>query len=203
MVANSLVNGLSWDDIELKLDNWTKDRRLTPKDESSKDPIESARRAREEKAKKFKLDFDADKEFEDESKEVGSDELGHEEDNKPALTFADKHPRLARVGNFFKGIRDRFIKKEKDETENTESKGPSSKEEKEEDKKERTEKSAYTFKDEIRYIAEYGEEVGRRKFLEDKFDRHSDGPKVKSGFSKVDATARQVRDYEDKGDEGR
>ena len=38
----------------------------------------------------------------------------------------------------------------------------------------------------------------RRKYLADKFDRHSAGPKVKPGFSKVDGTAKTVRKYEDK-----
>ena len=68
------------------------------------------------------------------------------ENIKPALTFADKHPRLAKIGNFFKGIRDRIIRREKNETENIETKEPVKKEETDEK----------SFKEYIRQIAEKG-----------------------------------------------
>ena len=162
MVANSLVSGLSWDSIDLKLDNWAKDRKLTPKDEKSKDPIEAARRAREAKVKGFKLDPDIDKEFEDEPKEPKSDKPEHEEGGKLDRTFADKHPRLARIGNFFKGIRDKIMRNEKDEVHNTETKKPVRKEEPEVTEKAKNEGREVVdlgFKEYIKVVAEKGYEV--------------------------------------------
>ena len=188
MVANSLVNGLSWDSIDLKLENW-KNRKFTQKDEKSVDPIEAARRAREQKVKEFKLNPDLDKEF----GELDSD---LENNNKPDLTFADKHPRLAKIGNFFKGIKDKITRKAKSETENTETKEPAKKEEK---TKEEPKKLKDDFKDYIKYVAEYGEQEARKKQLQEKFGRTDKKQPVmtekgRQSLKEIDETVKRIQE---------
>lgn len=140
MVANKLVNGFSWDSIDLALDNWD-NRKFTSKDEKLKHAVEQARK---EKVENFEINIDPDK-----------------DDNKPDLTFADKHPRLAKVANFFKGLKDRFIKKE-----NVEKVQPSQPLNNEEVKR----STDSEFKDYIKYVAEYGEKDARKEQLKDNKD---------------------------------
>ncbi len=144
LVAKNLLDGLGWEQIDMKLDNW-QDKKFTAKDDKMAKDIEEAKKLREEKVNNFELDRD---------KMIDLNELVNVEENKynkPALTFADKHPRLAKIGKFFKNIKDRFTKKEespnKEEIEEIEE----IKEEKPEEVKE--EKS---FKEYIKEIAEKG-----------------------------------------------
>lgn len=155
--ARMLIEGKNWELIGEKLDNWqnrkftSKDGKLNEKIENKKNKTavdkenkvedktsEDLKKKREEKVNEFIKDYTPD--FENYG------------ENKPDLTFADKHPKLAKIGNFFKGIKDKFIKKEKDNVENTEIKDPVKKDEgvKEENKENKS------FKEELRRIAEIG-----------------------------------------------
>lgn len=100
--------------------------------------------------------------LEEAKEEVEEEAKEDSKSDKPALTFADKHPRLAKIGNFFKGIKDKFIKKGKEETKNTETKEPDKKEEKPVEEKKAGEKAQETkgitdkFYDRIKEVAEKG-----------------------------------------------
>lgn len=151
LVAKNLLNGLNWEQIDIKLDNW-KDKKFTSKDDKLSKDIEEAKKEREEKVNNFKLEIK--EEIDDLDKEEKT------ENNKPAITFADKHPRLAKIGKFFRNIINRFSNKEKEEIK--EEKIEETKVEKaegteiekaEETKVENVEKS---FKEYIKEIAEKG-----------------------------------------------
>jgi len=154
LVAHNLLNGLNWDLINMKLDNW-QDKKFTSKDGKLEENI---KRKREEKVNEFMENYAPN--LDDET--PGRDDETSE-NNKPALTFADKHPRLAKIGNFFKGIRDRFTKKEKEDIQSTEPKEPVKKEE--------------SFKEYIREVAEKGldgiaaeEKAARQKAAKQKLE---------------------------------
>ncbi|MBQ2916887.1 MAG: hypothetical protein IJE59_01720 [Clostridia bacterium] len=106
MVAKSLVNGLSWDSIDLKLDNW-QDRKLTNKGEKL--------------SRKEKTDNVQSKDGENidiissEENYRKNEELRKKKEQK--TEFENKHPRLAKIGNWFKNIfkKDKMLPPAKDE----------------------------------------------------------------------------------------
>ena len=167
LVANNLLNGLNWEQIDMKLDNW-KDRKFTSKDESLAKSIEAAKKARKEKVNNFELKIEDPNKAEVDLLELAKKaekEAEYPEDpkyNKPALTFADKHPRLARIGNFFKrrfeDIKDRFSKKEQ------------TIEDIEKDVEKDVEKEGKSFKDEIKVIAKVGYKDVRKEELKNDKD---------------------------------
>lgn len=111
MAAKSLVNGLSWDSIEIKLDNW-KDRKFTSKSkvaenvrtekdmEIDKDRIfkDIDRTLNADKYKEIYSDSEHEKAKEAEKVRTEKEELGMTEQSE----FAKKHPRLAKIANWFK-----------------------------------------------------------------------------------------------------
>ena len=142
MVAHNLLNGLNWNMIDMKLDNW-QDRKFTSKDGKLKDEIETSKGSKKEDREETQKMGKEDEEvfyFDDLEEDAPSK-------NPPALTFAQKHPRLAKIGDFFKGLKDRIFKNGKDDTQNTETKGAFNKEQ--EDKE-------LDFKEYIKQIAEKG-----------------------------------------------
>lgn len=135
MVCNSLVNGLSWDSIGLKLDNW-QERRFTSKE---KTPIKD----KTEKNKNENTEF----------KDIISDPeaLKRNEDLRKAKegnNFDDKHPKLAKIKNWFKS---RFGRSK---NALPEPQNPNKENDEGEVKKEN--KEAKSFKEYIKEIAEKG-----------------------------------------------
>lgn len=167
LVARNLLDGLSWEQIDIKLDNW-KDKRFKSVDNKLETEIEALKRKREEKVNDFKLDIKED--GLDYKKEDGLNYKIEEKTNKPDLTFADKHPRLAKIGNFFKGLKDRFIKK--DQPEMSEKYNPEIT-----TVEEKNEKEEKPFKEYIKEIAEKGidgvneeEKTAKRRELKAKLE---------------------------------
>lgn len=96
MVANSLVNGLSWDSIDLKLDNW---KRYTNKDKKLSNKGKTDDKSKGDEAK------GQSKGEENGNRETG--ELNNEELRKKSekrAQFEAKHPRLARIGKWFNKV---------------------------------------------------------------------------------------------------
>ena len=186
-VANSLIKGESWEQIEDKLANWDK----KPREQKVAEVVENIHRELEEQESRTTSQEEKTDEEIVEETPVNTD--------KPALTFADKHPRLAKIGNFFKGIKDKFIKKGKEETKNTETKEPAKKEEEPveeklaEEKKVQTErdqeakKTANEFFTKIKGIAEKGHKTVREDDLRARLTafREAKGMGPKPGDEKV------------------
>lgn len=94
MVANSLVNGLSWDSIDLKLDNWGK---LTNKGEKLSRREKDQDKTNEKEQPESKVEETVAINDKTENKELRT-KLGKQAE------FAEKHPRLAKIGNWFKKL---------------------------------------------------------------------------------------------------
>ncbi len=88
MIANSLINGYSWDSIDLKLDNW-QDKKFNSKDGKLKDVVNTEKNEKPEYE-----DVISSKE------ELRKNEKAREEKNK--TEFEKKHPMLSKIGNWFK-----------------------------------------------------------------------------------------------------
>lgn len=142
MVANSLINGLSWDSIDLKLDNWNK--KYTDKNHKLKSKFEKI------KTKDEGIEPDKkDKDMEDIISDSEGEKLKKNEEvkrQKKENSFENRHPRLAKIGNWFKKI----FKKEKMLPEGTEPEKVKLEETKPEEKQEKS------FKEYIKDIAEKG-----------------------------------------------
>ena len=170
MVANSLVNGLSWESIDLKLDNWDKGRKLTNKDKDEKlsnkenesnqdqaiDQNNQDQVINENNTDQAIDDNNSDQAIDQENTEQITSENNESNDvisDKKALKrnerlkkrkdFMKNHPRLAKAVNWF---RTKVLGKEEllpEQTEQQENKI----EDKSEDK---------SFKEMIKEIAEHG-----------------------------------------------
>lgn len=101
MIVNNLIQGKSWDYVEMKLDNW-KDRRFTSKEPISQkaEPIKGEAKTNEPETVKNSEVKDQDKEEKTEDGAIFED---HDvEETQLDTIFEDKHPRLAKVKEFFK-----------------------------------------------------------------------------------------------------
>lgn len=100
-VARNLLEGLSWDSIDMNLDNW-KDKRFKEKDGRLSKDIEHSKDGTRKDGE------EASNEKQEENPENLEAELGDNGINPelpaPKNTFADRHPRLAKIGRFFKNI---------------------------------------------------------------------------------------------------
>lgn len=105
LVARNLLQGLSWEQIDIKLDNW-KDRNLKGKKTSNPNIVERYG---------FKLDTSKIEEPEKEPEKglyLNEDELREDfkkaseynktQTNYPEVTFETRHPILSKMGKFFK-----------------------------------------------------------------------------------------------------
>ena len=151
MIANSLVNGLSWDSIDLKLDKWksltNKGQKLSKKDKDSE-----------------KADIHTNEDVDiisSEEKMRKNEELRAQKEKQ--AKFAEEHPRLAGIRNWFRKI----FKKDKLLPESTEEIEVATEEPEANSKGE----SDQSFKEYIRYVAEYGENEARKKQLREKMGR--------------------------------
>lgn len=122
MVVNNLINGLSWDSIEINLDKW-KDRKYTVNKENSRKmkdkkearkseqkdgrrPIESVKKMIKNIGQKIEqyseMNYFTDFEEEKEEQEM----IENKDDNLPieVSEFDKKHPRIAKIKNWFKKI---------------------------------------------------------------------------------------------------
>lgn len=98
MVAKNLLNGASWDTIDLKLDSWNK---LTNKGEKLSKKENSVNEINRTENNEME-DIFSSQEKEEEFKKLKAKE-------EKAAKFAEKHPRLAKIGNWFRKV----LKKEK------------------------------------------------------------------------------------------
>lgn len=155
MICGKLVEGYSWDSIDMKLEQWN-DRKLTSKKETAEKMRQSAKEDKKEKAER--PDPEAKKEEKAPLKREGTgkerpiatpvpeakkDEKAEQKEDKEEKSlvevseFDKKYPRLAKIKNFFKrmgqSIKNTFTDKKEDleqldkETESEEKKEPVSK----------------------------------------------------------------------------
>lgn len=152
MIANSLVNGLSWDSIDLKLDNWkkltNKGKKLSKKEKDPEKTNENNQPENENDEKDL---------FSSEEKKKQNEELRIKKEKQ--AEFAKKHPRLAKIGNWFKKMfkKEELLPEPKIVPTTTQTKV----------EKEEKLDSDKSFKDYIKYVAEYGEKDARKEQLKD------------------------------------
>ena len=119
MVAKNLLNGASWDTIDLKLDNW--DKKYTKKKDVEKTKAENENSGKEgEVSAKPSLENKLG-EFSEE--DLISDSSAEKYKKNKQLMSEDKHPRLTKIKNWFKKI----LKKEEKMLPEPEEKGKSEK----------------------------------------------------------------------------
>lgn len=163
MVANNLMKGLSWDAINIKLDNWKK--RYTNKEKTVT------------KVKPEKIEYEDRKENNPVMDGIIEEEITDETEEKQMIEvseFAKKHPRLAKLGAFIAKINplskvNREKRAQKKQEQENELK------EKEDEVKEAIEDE--NFKEYIREVAEKGlkgiAEEKRTKFKEQAYARET------------------------------
>lgn len=110
MVAKNLLNGASWDTIDLKLDNWDK-KYTKKKDEkqAEKAKIENGNSGKEEQQQLetdelFANVFPEDKPEDFDDRDIISDSNAEEYNKNKQLMFEKKHPRLAKIKRWFNRI---------------------------------------------------------------------------------------------------
>ena len=127
MICGKLMEGYSWDSIDMKLEQW-QDRKLTSKKETADKMREAARADKKERTKKASTQEKGTSR--EDSKGKTSTGRTNSEGSKEKLEggkggplvevseFDRKHPRLAKIKNFFKkmgqSIKDTFTDKEED-----------------------------------------------------------------------------------------
>ena len=131
MVGNNLMKGVSWDTIDLKLENW-KDRKFTSKEKvtdkvKSKEKVEKINDTGNvdlsDKIQATTQEILKDEEKKEENKTDKKDEKENDEEKslQEVSEFEKKHPRLAKIGRWFKDkfnkIRGKKNKEEKAEKE--------------------------------------------------------------------------------------
>lgn len=187
MVAKNLLNGASWDTINLKLDSWNK---LINKGEKLSKKEEFVNRTNRTENNEME-DIFSSKEKEEEFKKISAKK-------QKAAEFAEKHPKLAKIGNWFK----KLFKKETLLPEKTKTKPEVEKEAKTDLDKD--------FKEYIKQIAEKGmdgAETDRQqkakerlvKFREEKGYRQGNtgGTMTQEGreaLNKIDETVQEIDD---------
>ena len=117
MVANSLVNGLSWDSIDLKLDNW-QDKKFTKKGEKiSKKEKGKGENVPTKDDEQIDVASDSEKEEYRKNEEYRRSKQQEKDKEQEKNEFETKHPRLAKIGNWFKNVfkKDKMLPPPKDE----------------------------------------------------------------------------------------
>lgn len=117
MVAKNLLNGASWDTINLKLDNWDKDKRFTKKKDEK-----NAEKAKEDNGNLEKVEeqpeaeelfpniFPEEKSEDFDDTEIISDSDAETYKKNKQLMFEKKHPRLAKIQNRLSKIQNGLAK---------------------------------------------------------------------------------------------
>ena len=212
MVAKNLLNGASWDTINLKLDNWDKEKRYTNKKEES---VLEENKNKLENSEKEDLFENIFSETEKNSKgldeyDIISDSNAEAYNRNKQLMFEKKHPRLAKIQNWLKKVfgNKRKMLQEGKEIENkvVEDKVEDKVEEKVEDKT----IDDISFREYIKVVAEKGmdgAETDRQqkakerlaKFREEKGYRQGNTggtmtPKGREALNKIDETVQEIDD---------
>ena len=179
MVGNNLMNGASWDSIDLKLQNWEKVR-LTSKEKVTK----KIKGGNESKAKED-LDLDelsakivkqATKSIEEEEAAKGVKEgIDQEEKSLTEVSeFEKKHPRLARIGKWVKSkwnaIRGKDSEEEKTTKKDDSKKNIKGKDAEIEEKEEKPEENI-SKEDEFRQYLKDVAEKGMKQTAREKLDK--------------------------------
>lgn len=174
MICGKLIEGYSWDSIDMKLEQW-QDRKLTSKKETADKMRNAAKEDKKEKAERTSS----------QAREGAGRELGKgkatigrtnpedskekpEEEKAGSLVevseFDRKHPRLAKIKNFFKrmgqSIKNTFTDKEEDleKVEKSEEKSP----------EEKAKEEADDFRAYIKVVADKGMKQADKERLEAK-----------------------------------
>lgn len=182
MATKNLLRGKSWDAIDCKLENWNEPKKYTGR-------------------KKQELNI-----FDPEEVEKFFSKK-EEENNKLDLTFADKHPRLARIGKFFRNIANRITGKKEESA-----KTPKKEEPKKEEPKEKVSEEELgldkDFRAQLKELAEKGmdgmnaeEKAARQEVAKAKLEemRKANRETEANKFGKKYADKSDYRNKEDDG----
>ena len=165
MVGNNLMKGLSWDNIELKLENW--DKKKLKSSEKITDKVDSLDKNKTPKNVEKNIDLDklGDKIVEQTEKQFSREDL---KNLIEADEFTTKHPRLVQIRNFFKdrwnGIKNIFRRNNDNMKKNTDKKDVAK--EQEENIPEKTETKRDEFTKYLRDVAEKGMQATGKEKLE-------------------------------------
>ncbi len=145
MACSNLMKGLSWNSIEVKLDNW-KERTFTKKSGMSLDSVRNSIGNRDIDINELskKIEEQTDRIINEEENEIYEDEYD-EQALVETETFAERHPRLAKIANWFKNL---FTGKKEQTRQNFED------EEKNEEQENKEKKD--DFKEYLKQVAEKG-----------------------------------------------
>ena len=109
IVCENLFNGLSWDSIDKKLDEFDGKRTYTSKDGKLGEKVDRAREERAAEGETAERSEDGEPEERAEGEEPAGMAEGEEpeeemDDQEEEPSFMEKHPRLAKAINFFAGL---------------------------------------------------------------------------------------------------
>lgn len=217
MVAKNLLNGASWDTINLKLDNW--DKKFTKKKDEKqvkKTKIENKNSSKEEEIFTKSSFENKTEEFDD--KDIISDSNAEEYNKNKRLMFEKKHPRLAKIQKWFNKILGREEEKMLPEPEEKQELGKSEKikaaseldkaEKPKEQDKGQDEKDE-SFKEYIRAVARNGVKGANAERLaawreKNGYRNGNEGPEglsdsARSALEKNDKTVEEIRNRIDEG----
>lgn len=155
MVAKNLLNGASWDTIDLKLDNWDKDKRFTrKKDEKS---VENTKTENSNLEKEVSGNASLENKSEElDERDVFSDSKAEAYNKNKQLMFEKKHPILAKIQSWFKkmsGKEEKMLPEPEEKGKSEKIKAASALNKTEESKEQDEDKS---FREYIKAVAEKG-----------------------------------------------
>lgn len=215
LVANNLLNGLSWDEIDKKLDNW-KDKRFTCKDGKLSRKTEENKETEQNKETE-ELFENLFPETEENSNEydIISDSNAEAYNINKRLMFEKKHPMLAKIQNWFKkvfGNEEKMLQEGKveEKVEEEVEEKVEEKVEEEVEEKVKEEVKDISFREYIKVVAEKGMDGVEKdrqqnakerlaKFREEKGYRQGDtgGTMTQEGrnaLNKIDKTVQEIDD---------
>lgn len=109
MVAKNLLNGASWDTINLKLDNWDKNKKFTKKKDEKNNENAKIENGNSEKGENnlkqkniFANIFQKDKSEKFDERDIISDSNAETYNKNKQLMFEKEHPRLAKIQEWLK-----------------------------------------------------------------------------------------------------
>ena len=194
LVAHNLLNGLSWEEIDMKLEDW-KDKKFTSKDGKISEKVNLAKGEREDSEKIEVIEFTSDIKDPNEDNNIISSEEKLKENEKRMRRKARNEKiksGINKVKNWFRNI---FGRKQ-----------PELLEDKKEDKEpeqEDVKKPKDDFREYIKFVAEYGEDAdkklqeARKAELKEKFGRTNEGAKMtekgRESLSDIDEKVKELQ----------
>lgn len=173
MVANNLMQGASWDSIDLKLENWKE--RYTSKEKivekvkgTSKEDVQKENTSKGiDNEENIDLSQKIEATTEELLKEKEEDKDKEEKSLQEVSEFEKKHPRLAKIGKWFK---DKWNKirgnKNKEEKDNKDEKGKVEEEKTEQEETQSSDNNRDEFRQYLKDVAEKGMKQTAREKLD-------------------------------------